>query len=240
MKKRFILAFAFVLPLLVSPPAHAQALTDAQCNVVKAIDAKFPALNKGSDDDRRVFARRVAEQFAFSFPGEGWGSKDAGGGRPPTKDVVARLRNGVLDGWELVDGASRSVKCNDHITLDGQHFIAVQPIDYLSSAPPPPPPPPPGDFVTHAEARATFDELSARLVRRENAELDLNKRLSAVETNVKDLLDAIVTVDHRLTMLEDGKPGTPAGDGSAAEQLAVTKQILELLKKAALRLGIQQ
>ncbi len=138
MKKRLILAFAVVLPLLVPPPAFAQPLTDAQCTAVKGIDAKFPTLNKGSDDDRRIFARRVAEQFVFSFPGEGWGSKDAGGGRPQTKDVVARLRNGVLDGWELVDGATRSIKCNDHIPLDGQHFIEVQPINWLGGDPPPP------------------------------------------------------------------------------------------------------
>lgn len=158
MKKLVLVLVALVA---FSSPAFAQALTDAQCSVVRQIDAKFPALNKGDDDTRREFARMVAEQFAFAFPGEGWGSKDAGGGRPPTKDVVARNRNGVLDGWELVDGGSRAIKCNDHITLEGQHFIEVRPVDHLGV---PPPPPPPGDFVTRADfdaaRRLTASELS--------------------------------------------------------------------------------
>jgi hypothetical protein len=144
--KKMILVLVALLAL--GSPVFAQPLSDAQCAIVRAIDAKFPALNKGTDDQRREFALKVAQQFTFSFPGEGWGSKAAGSGRPQTKDVVARNRNGVLDGWELVDGASRSVKCNDHITLDGQLFIQVAPVDYLASAPPPPPPPPPPDSET--------------------------------------------------------------------------------------------
>lgn len=176
------LTLVLIAIVALSTSAFAQSLSDAQCSVVRAIDAKFPALNKGTDDQRREFALKVAQQFTFSFPGEGWGSKAAGPGRPQTKDVVARNRNGALDGWELVDGASRSVKCNDHLDLAGQLFIPVSPVDYLGSTPPPPPPPPP------------TGEIEARL-----------KAIEDVER----------------------------------EQLATSNAILELLQKAASRLGIK-
>lgn len=197
MRKLFIVACLFL-----ATPVWAQSLTDAQCAAAKAIDAKFPTLNKGSDDQRREYALKVAQQFAFSFPAEGWGSKDAGGGRPQTKDVVARLRNGVLDGWELVDGATRSVKCNDHITLDGQHFIQVDPHDWLGAGETPPPPP--GDFVTRQQFETALSALEARIAKLEQA---------------------------------------PAGGGdttdAAKQQLDVSKQILELLKKTAAKFGVQ-
>jgi hypothetical protein len=198
MKKFLILVFLFL-----ATSAGAQSLTDAQCAAAKAIDAKFPTLNKGSDDQRREYALKVAQQFAFSFPAEGWGSKDAGGGRPPTKDVVARLRNGVLDGWELVDGATRSVKCNDHITLDGQHFIQVDPHDWLGAGETPPPPP--GDLVTRQQFETALSALEARIAKLEQA--------------------------------PTGSGGDPSD--AAKQQLDVSKQILELLKKTAAKFGVQ-
>lgn len=162
MKARMTL-FVVAIALLLSAPAIAQPLTDAQCSVLKQLGAKFGALNHGSDDQRREFALKVAQQFAFSFPSEGFGSKSAGAGRPQTKDVVARQKNGVLDGWDLVNGSTLDVVCTSHLTLDGQVFIPVQPVDYLGSAPPPPPPPPPGDFATKADLEA----LAARVAKLE-------------------------------------------------------------------------
>lgn len=215
MRKLFIVACLFL-----ATPVWAQSLTEAQCNVVKAIDAKFPTLNKGSDDQRREYALKVAQQFAFSFPAEGWGSKDAGGGRPQTKDVVARLRNGVLDGWELVAGATRSVKCNDHITLDGQHFIQVDPHDWLGAGETPPPPP--GDFVTKAQLDAAIVELHTTLW----GEVD----------------GSLNEIRGRLAKLENGSAGGSSGgdtSDSAKQQLEVSKQIFELLKKTAAKFGVQ-
>lgn len=148
MKKWFIALCLF----LISSTAFAQSLPDAQCNVLKQMGAKFGALNHGSDDQRREFALKVAQQFAFSFPGEGWGSKSAGPGRPQTKDVVARQKNGALDGWDLVNGSTLDVVCTSHVDLAGQVFIPVTPVDYLGTSTPPPPPPPPS-----ASGAATAD-----------------------------------------------------------------------------------
>jgi hypothetical protein len=199
MKKFLILVFLFL-----ATSAGAQSLPDAQCATLKQLGAKFGTLNKGTDDQRRQFALIVAEQFAFSFPGEGWGSKSAGGGRPQTKDVVARQRNGVLDGWDLVNGSTLDVVCTSHVDLQGQQFIAVNAVDHLESAPPPPPPPP-GDFVTRQQFETALSALEARIAKLEQT------------------------------------PPASGGDPSdaAKQQLDVSKQILELLKKTAAKFGVQ-
>lgn len=139
---------ALLLAVVVALPARAQSLSEAQCAVLKQLGSKFGSLNRGTDDQRREFALKVAQQFAFSFPGEGWGSKSAGPGRPPTKDAVARQHDGVLEGWDLVDGTSREVTCTTHLDLTGQIFLAVTPLNHLGTGgttdPPPPPPQPSG------------------------------------------------------------------------------------------------
>lgn len=198
MKKLLILAFLFL-----ATSAGAQSLPDAQCATLKQLGSKFGTLNKGTDDQRRQFALIVAEQFAFSFPGEGWGSKSAGAGRPQTKDVVARQRNGVLDGWDLVNGSTLDVVCTSHLDLAGQVFIAVNAVDHLGSAPPPPPPPP-GDFVTRQQFETAISALESRIAKLEQA---------------------------------PASGGDPSD--AAKQQLDVSKQILELLKKTAAKFGVQ-
>lgn len=138
MKKLLLL----VSLLAYSVPSYAQALPGPACAELQAIDAKFGGLNQGTDDARRQFALIVAEDFAFKFPGEGWGSKSADPGRPQTKDVVARQRGNTLEGWDLVDGGTKRVTCTSHVDLTGQHFIPVTPRNHLEAETPPPPPPP--------------------------------------------------------------------------------------------------
>ena len=38
----------------------------------------------------RTWTYQLGSQFAFTFPSEGWGTKSAGGGRPPSTDCIAR------------------------------------------------------------------------------------------------------------------------------------------------------
>lgn len=220
MTKRLTLAFAFVLALAVPPPAFAQSLAAAPCDTLKQLGAKFGALNKGTDDERRQFALIVAEQFAFAFPGEGWGSKAAGPGRPQSKDVVARQTLIGLDGWDLVDGTTRAVRCDVHVDLPGQLFIAVTPSDHLGGGGPIDPPI--DDAVTHAELKIAIADLHTALW--------------------NELASELGSVRARLEKLEAGGGGGTGGGPSndvALQQLAVSKEILDLLKKTAARFGVQ-
>lgn len=174
---KFRIAFLVALSLLVgSTLVGAQALPAPQCAVLQQLGAKFGTLNQGSDDQRREFALKVAQQFAFSFPGEGWGSKDAGGGRPQTKDAVARvLGQGALIGYDLVNGDTRQVVCGGQMDLTGQHFIDVTPHDWLGTPKPVDPP-----VVTDpATSTAVLAEL-----RKQTALLTTQNALTA-ETNAK-------------------------------------------------------
>ncbi len=136
-------AVLLFLLTLSARAAFGQALTAPQCHALIQLGAKFAMLKDSTnDDERRQFALIVAEQFAFSFPADGWGTKRAGDGRPQTKDVVARQRNGMLEGFDLVNGSTRAIVCDSYVALPGQIFIPVTPRDHLASAAPPPTPPP--------------------------------------------------------------------------------------------------
>lgn len=85
------------------------------------------------------FVRRVAEQFAHSFPGESWGMKSADASRPLSGDVLARMLDGQLVGYRIVPKPSSVVQ----IALPGQHFVAAAAVNHLGDAPAPVPPPTP-------------------------------------------------------------------------------------------------
>lgn len=192
-----MLAFALALSFAVPPPATAQSLPAAACDTLQRLGAKFGSLNQGDDDQRRQFALIVAEQFAFSFPNQGWGSKSAGAGRPQTKDVVARQGMMGLEGWDLVDGATRQVTCTSHVDLQGQVFIAVAPRDHLGGSPPPPPPgplpgplpPPPPELLTAtADLQQQQLALLLQIIAKLETQLDQQRvQSAALESAVRDL-----------------------------------------------------
>jgi hypothetical protein len=85
-----------------------------------------------------AWVRRVAEQLAFSFPGEGWGCKSADPSRPQSGDVIARQSSGRLVGYQIVPPTLQP----QAIDLAGQHFIPVSPTNHVGATPPVDPPPP--------------------------------------------------------------------------------------------------
>lgn len=96
------------------------------------------------------FVRKVAEQFAHSFPGEGWGMKRADPTRPLSNNVAARQITTGLVGFRVVPATTTP----EQIDLRGQAWEAVTPTNHLQAVitPPPPvdppidpPPPPPVD-----------------------------------------------------------------------------------------------
>lgn len=104
-------------------PAHQRTL-DAY--------AAFAGLPHG-DADARQWTRALAEQFAFRFPSEGWGTKQADPGRPPSTDVICTRVPFV--GYDVLIGqgtASQAVATQPApINLAGQLFIAVEPFDHI-------------------------------------------------------------------------------------------------------------
>jgi hypothetical protein len=113
---------------------------DAHTRLLEACAARFGI--PLTDDEGRAWTRKVAEQFAFSFPAEGWGHKDAGGSRPPSSDVIATRTPfrgyDLLGGLGAVDTAGRPIPPTlitspGAIDLAGQHFIEVTPIDHLDA-----------------------------------------------------------------------------------------------------------
>jgi hypothetical protein len=83
--------------------------------------------------------QQVAEQFAYYFEDEEWGTKSAGPDRPVSADVIARrFPNGRLLGYRVIPPTAKPTQYD----LTGQHFIEAQPVNHLGSEPAPVPPPP--------------------------------------------------------------------------------------------------
>lgn len=101
---------------------------------------KFP-LPAGSESAAQEWTHRLCEQLAHSWPGDGWGHKSAGAGRPHSKDVVA-IKSPFV-GWDIIIGAGTANPVLDlngeAINLSGQLFEPVTPMDHLGTSPEPPP-----------------------------------------------------------------------------------------------------
>lgn len=128
--------------------------------------ARFQA----SSTPNRDTVRRIAEQFAFSFPGEGWGHKSSSPAHPPSDNVMARQTAGPLVGYVVIPRQANPLP----IPLSGQHFIAVSPQNHLgvpnpgpTPTPTPGPTPPagtvyPGDAFFNPASDAIFDNYEGR------------------------------------------------------------------------------
>lgn len=106
----------------------------------------------------RAWTKGLAQQIVFSTGDRTWGCKNAGGGRPPSKDAIAHQNGATLFGYDTLFGVgtgSPSLNPNpvgEDIT--GQTFMPVEPVDYLGGAQPPGPGPDPGDDELEARVRA--------------------------------------------------------------------------------------
>lgn len=132
---------------VVQPPPVASPYWTAAHTTLMASLLQKHAPNASGDEG---FVRIVAEQFAHSFPGEGWGMKRADPTRPLSNNVAARQITTGLVGFRVVPATTTPAQ----IDLRGQAFEAVTPTNHLGAVitPPPPvdppvdpPPPPPVD-----------------------------------------------------------------------------------------------
>jgi hypothetical protein len=102
--------------------------------IVQALYAQHVDLANGDDDQRRALILKIAQQLAFEL-GPAWGTKDAGGGRPQSKDAIAYFDGSTLYGADCFNGSTRKPAVPDVLTeLPGQHFISVTATDHLGAA----------------------------------------------------------------------------------------------------------
>lgn len=137
--------------------------TSAHQSLLETFASLFPIPPAPNNDEAcRDWTRRVAEQFAFTFPGEGWGHKRADSGRPPSTDVIA-TRSPFL-GYDLIlNQGAAAQRLNDNPTalnLAGQTYIDVTPVNHIGGVVVPPPVDPPPN--TGLEARVAKLEAWAR------------------------------------------------------------------------------
>jgi hypothetical protein len=208
--KRWVL---FVALLLGAVPAAAQPPRFG--DVAQALYTKAHLTPASSDDEKRVVTIQLAEQLAFEFPGQGWGAKTAGAGRPISKDCVAKVESltggtsivkGVCYDWILGGGGVKLPPQVNDIT--GQVFVPVAAVDHLGAAPAPPPPPPPAS--------------------------DLESRLAALEQRVAKLEDSVSLQTPPVVT----SPAPPATSDLAA-LAADVKRIREMLELALKRFSLQ-
>jgi hypothetical protein len=91
----------------------------------------LPALDSTA---ARTWTWNLAEQFDYSFPNEGWGTKQADPGRPQSTDCIC-TENPFI-GYDVIisQGApdQHLAHMPDGIELTGQIYLPVNPVDHLS------------------------------------------------------------------------------------------------------------
>jgi hypothetical protein len=125
----------------------------------------------------RQWSRNFSQQVRFETNNPRWGMKNAGGGRPTSKDTIAfDLGDGRIRIWDLISGAGtgRGTLVADPHSEDitGQVFEPQPPVDHLGvgqppvenpppTTPPPSTPPPTGSDL--AAVHAKLDAILAKL-----------------------------------------------------------------------------
>jgi len=95
----------------------------------------LPALD---GESARTWTRMLAEQFLFTFPKEQWGTKRADSARPPSTDVICTKK--PFYGYDVLISQGAPGQALAHhpeaINLEGQIYIAVEPVDHLTAGAP--------------------------------------------------------------------------------------------------------
>ncbi len=195
MKKRLILAFAFVLPLLVPPPSFAQANLKGD---VATARAKYPTPMSAAQQ------AAVVNEVAWKHRAEGWGllSKPSGNhcpqpatGTPVSCDFLVFKVGSNLVGFDVLVGAEDAgipTWDGPQSGLDPGRFVApVEPVDGGRGPVDPPPPPPNTDVIRAIVALETrLDQIDDQLnaIAREIAnQPDTRAALAAIKAEIEAL-----------------------------------------------------
>jgi hypothetical protein len=133
------------------PPVSIRVpFTSEEKALLDQMAVKYADLRTGDDDARREFTKMNAQTLKARF-GKGWGNKNAGGGRPQSKDALARWvfedgseapeGQGLVVFADTINGATREMMYPDMTPLrdepGDQVYMSVDPKDWLNDQPQP-------------------------------------------------------------------------------------------------------
>lgn len=161
-----------------------------------------------SDEDARAWTRQLAEQFAASFPREGWGTKQASLTRPRSTDVICTRSPFV--GYDVIGNQGlpdQALILTPHpLDLTGQVFLPVNPVDHIGGQTPVPlpgPTKPGGEFPPRDLALSALTALNALYRDRKHPERGAGSGLYINDEGIAvwfgDYLRRYVTGDHTRT-----------------------------------------
>jgi len=135
--------------------------------IIDALLGLFPALAKGSDEERRSLTSFIAEQMCFEL-GSGWGTKRADANRPLSKDAIAfRNADNTIEIWDWQNGTTRARQVQAGAPPTESHsrqvFVAVPPVDHLGVVGRPPDSPGPPVLEPDDEFARLIDEAALRI-----------------------------------------------------------------------------
>lgn len=126
-------------------------LPDRVRDTITAFVARFPIpqmSGPGPSDDAfenvcRAWMLALAEQIRYVTGDPAWGVKNAGGGRPQSKDSISYAGERLWN-FDILTGVGTGHPALNIPTegedIAGQSFMPVQPVDHLGVAPPQGPP----------------------------------------------------------------------------------------------------
>lgn len=175
----------------------------------------FDPVTKGASERFENTCRRwvlaLAEQVRFETNDPRWGVKNAGGGRPQSKDSLT-FNGPRLVNYDLLSGVGTgrpslvAQPAGEDIT--GQTFLSVQPVDHLGGGAPPVDKPPvdkPSPATDLAPLLARFAALEARLAVAEQKVADLQR----AEADVLDQVHQLDATTIKVGQFKGAKSGDP-------------------------------
>lgn len=179
------------------PTPMSEPLAASVVAIITRYTARFPVPSGGPNPADDAFENRcrtwvfgLAEQACFETSDPRWGVKNAGGGRPQSKDSLT-FNGPALINYDLLSGVGTgSPTLVGHPSgedITGQTFIPVKPVDHLGGAAPAPTPAPgptapPTDSGELAALRADVAALTQTVHDQHATIADLSEQLAAVTT----------------------------------------------------------
>lgn len=190
MKKTYAVMLAMLLSVFVSNASYAQTCLTFPLRGVQIIDQFLSdptnlTLAKGTDDQRRLLTKQIAEQMRFELGN--WSTKSADSGRPQSKDSLAfPMGDDTFCNfdWQNGDTRLRSINANTRGTfIADQHLLPTAAVNHLGivvGSPGPVEPP-----VSSVSDDPAFVALNNAVIELQHVVAELNDRLSSQVANLQ-------------------------------------------------------
>jgi hypothetical protein len=174
-------------------------LTQRHVDVINVMYERNTTLAHGSEEDRRVLTRMIAEQLAFEN-GPSWGTKAQGATHPQSKDAIAfqtSTSKKDFEIWDWQNGTTRAPQVHvgqAGVPVTGQWFISVSPVNHLASTGPEPPEPPEPGGVTNEEILKEIQDNQSVLMSEHNTIISRLQNLELIAADIQKTVNQIYAV----------------------------------------------